>query len=105
MDPVPGGSFQPGEHLAGGFVNSAVSCTCECSAGSKGGARDACPPGAQILSISCSFGENLAKSFVGAPLGSWRPHLGEIPWIRHWNGPESETETDKRSKAKDLQAK
>ena len=67
MDPVPGGSFQPGEHLAGGFVNSAVSCTCECSAGSKGDARDACPPGAQILSISCSFWENLAKTYVGAP--------------------------------------
>ena len=41
---------------------------------------DARPPlGAQILSISCSFWENLAKSYVGAPpLGSWRPLLGEI---------------------------
>ena len=37
------------------------------------------PPGVQILSISCSFWENLAKSYVGAPpLGSWRPLLGEI---------------------------
>ena len=32
----------------------------------------------QILSISCSFWENLAKSYVGAPLGSWHPLLGEI---------------------------
>ena len=40
---------------------------------------DARPPlGVQILSISCSFWENLAKSYVGAPLESWRPLLGEI---------------------------
>ena len=36
------------------------------------------PRGAQILSISCSFWEFLAKSYVGAPLGSSRPHLWEI---------------------------
>ena len=30
----------------------------------------------QILSVSCSFWEILAKSYVGAPC--WRPHLGEI---------------------------
>ena len=37
------------------------------------------PPGVQILSISRSFWEILAKSYVGtSPLGSWRPHLGEI---------------------------
>ena len=37
------------------------------------------PPGVQILSISCSFWEILAKSYVGAPpLGSWRPLLEEI---------------------------
>ena len=36
------------------------------------------PPGVQILSISCSFWENLANSYVGAPLGSWRPLPGEI---------------------------
>ena len=38
------------------------------------------PPGDQILSISCSFKEILAKSYVGAPLPpeSWRPLLGEI---------------------------
>ena len=40
------------------------------SGGSKGGV--------QILSISCNFWENLAKSYVGAPLGSWHPLLGEI---------------------------
>ena len=44
------------------------------------GAMDARLPGVQILSISCSFWENLAKSYVGAPPSSesWRPHLGEI---------------------------
>ena len=36
------------------------------------------PVGVQILSISCSFWENLAKSYVGAPPEGWRPHLGEI---------------------------
>ena len=36
------------------------------------------PPGVQILSILCSFWENLAKSYVGAPLESWRPLLGQI---------------------------
>ena len=35
------------------------------------------PPGGQILSISCSFGEILAKSYVGA-LTSGKS------WIRHW---------------------
>ena len=39
---------------------------------------DAPLPGVQILSISCSFWEILAKSYVGAPLESWHPHLGEI---------------------------
>ena len=38
------------------------------SGGSKGGgARDTPRLGVQILSISCSFWENLAKSSVGAP--------------------------------------
>ena len=37
------------------------------------------PPGSiLILSISCSFWGNLAKSCVGASPGSWLPHLGEI---------------------------
>ena len=47
--------------------------------GSKGAARDASSaPGIQILSISCSFWENLAKSYVGVPLEGWHPNLGEI---------------------------
>ena len=46
----------------------------------RGSAGDAPPPppGVQILSISCSFWEILTNSYVGAPLGSWRPLLGEI---------------------------
>ena len=39
----------------------------------KGGARDAHPPGVQILSISYSFWENLAKLYVGAPPGELAP--------------------------------
>ena len=35
-------------------------------------------PQVQILLISCSFWENLAKSYVGVPLEGWRPHLREI---------------------------
>ena len=31
------------------------------------------PPGVQIFSISCSFWENLAKSYVGAPPGELVP--------------------------------
>ena len=34
-------------------------------------------PQVQILLISCSFWENLAKSYVGVPLEGWRPHLRE----------------------------
>ena len=51
------------------------------SGGSKGGRRGRAPPtppGVQIRSISCSFWEILAKSYVGTPPGSWRPLLGEI---------------------------
>ena len=56
-----------------------VFCHVICSGGSKGGARDACPPlGVQILSISYSFWDILAKWYVGAPPGSWHPLLGEI---------------------------
>ena len=44
------------------------------SGGSKGGAEDAhLPPGVEILSIPCSFWENLAKSYVGTPLGELVP--------------------------------
>ena len=38
----------------------------QCSGGSKGGVTDA-PPRIQILSISCSFWEILAKLYLGAP--------------------------------------
>ena len=47
------------------------------SGGSKGGTRDADPPGAQILSISCSFWENMAKSYVcTSPRGVGAPPRG-----------------------------
>ena len=40
----------------------------------RGGARDAHPPpGAQILSFSCSFWEILANLYVGAPPGELTP--------------------------------
>ena len=42
---------------------------------SKGG-REGRPPGVQILSISCSFWENLAKSYVGAKWGVGTPPQG-----------------------------
>ena len=45
------------------------------SGGSKG--REGRPP-AQIPTISCSFWENMAKSYVSAPPESWRPLLWEI---------------------------
>ena len=49
------------------------------SKGARGTRPPPPPPGVQILSISCSFRENLAKSYVGAPPpGSWRSHLREI---------------------------
>ena len=50
------------------------------------GARGTPPPGgAQILSISCSFWENMAKSYVGAPpRGVGAPSSGKS-WIRHCN--------------------
>ena len=48
------------------------------SGGSKGGRKGRMPPPGPNSSISCSFWEILAKSYVGAPPGSWRPLLGEI---------------------------
>ena len=48
----------------------------------RGGMRDVYPAGGQILSNSCSFWENLAKLYVGTPLGSWCPLLGKS-WIHH----------------------
>ena len=51
--------------------------------GSKGAVRDA--PVVQILSISCSFWENLSKSYVRAPTpqGLAPPTSGKS-WIRHY---------------------
>ena len=52
-----------------------------CIGGSRGGVRDARPPlGVQILSISCSFRENLACSRP-----PWRVHAPPSgkSWIRH----------------------
>ena len=52
----------------------------------RGGARGMRAPGVQILSISCSFWGNLAKSYVGAPPPPWRvgAPTSEKSWIRHW---------------------
>ena len=55
-----------------------------CIGGSRGGVRDARPPlGVQILSISCSFRENLACSRP-----PWRVHAPPSgkSWIRHCSG-------------------
>ena len=42
-----------------------------------GGAPGVHPPWPKIFSISCSFSQNLAKSYVGAPLGGLAPpHTG-----------------------------
>ena len=49
------------------------------SGGSEGGARDAPPPrGSKFFQFHAVFWGNLAKLYVGAPPGSWRPLLGEI---------------------------
>ena len=45
----------------------------------RGGGREGRAPRVQILSISCSFWENLAKLYVGAPTSA-------KSWIRHWLG-------------------
>ena len=44
--------------------------------GSKGSARDACPPGVQILSFSCSFRQKKLKN--KSTFGSWRNPLRKI---------------------------
>ena len=63
---------------------SAKTSTPQSVADLKGGGEGCTPvPGVQILSISCSFWENLPKSYVGAL--SWRvgaPSSGKS-WIRH----------------------
>ena len=50
------------------------------SGGSKGGARDVRPPSPRSKFFQCHavLGGNLAKSYDGATLEGWRPHLGEI---------------------------
>ena len=48
-------------------TNRSVHIVTATSGGSKGGHEGRAPPGVQILSISCSFWENLANSYVGAP--------------------------------------
>ena len=56
---------------------------CEPVADLRGARGTRAPMGVQILSISCSFWEILAKSYVGAPPpGSWHPSSGKS-WIRH----------------------
>ena len=47
------------------------------SGGSKGG-HEGRDPGSKFFQFHAVFWENLAKSYVGAPLEGWRPHLGEI---------------------------
>ena len=42
------------------------------------GRRDSVADLGGIFSISCSFSQNLAKSYVGAPLEGWRPLLRGI---------------------------
>ena len=49
---------------------------CVCSGRSKGARGTRIPPGVQILSISCSFWEHLANSYVGAPWGVGAPNRG-----------------------------
>ena len=50
------------------------------------GVRGTPPTGAQILSISCSFWENMAKSYVGAHPGELAPPLRGKSRIRHCKG-------------------
>ena len=46
------------------------------SGGSKGGAREACPPGVEILSISCSFGKIWQNHMLAPPGESAPPPRG-----------------------------
>ena len=57
------------------FPKNSVKLWDICSGGSKEGreGRVLTPAQVQILSISCSFWENLAKSYVGAPPGKLAP--------------------------------
>ena len=56
-----------------GKVSWSVRLTTQRSLADLRGERDVHPFGVQILSISCSFRENLAKSYVGAPDGGLAP--------------------------------
>ena len=59
------------------------SATCLPAVADLRGARGT-PPGVQIISISCSFWQNLTKSYVGA----WRvgTSTSRKSWIRHCSG-------------------
>ena len=84
--PLPPGAeppLPPGSRLQHTVNERPVRILLECIGGSRGGVRDARPPlGVQILSISCSFRENLACSRP-----PWRVHAPPSgkSWIRHWN--------------------
>ena len=81
-----GGVPQPCPNLfTWGPPSSSPSPSPKFSGGSKGGAWGTRPLlGVQILSISSSFWEILAKSYVGTPRGVGTPSSGKS-WIRHWN--------------------
>ena len=52
----------------GGCTPPPLGTESQTSGGSKGGREGRAPQlGAQVLSISCSFRENMAKSYVGVP--------------------------------------
>ena len=55
--------------------------TCQMEAVAELRGREGLAPQVQNLSISCSFGENLPKSYVDAPLENWCPTSGKS-WIR-----------------------
>ena len=48
------------------------------SGGFRGRFRHAPPYGPNFFSISCSFSQKLAKSYVGTTVEAWRPLLREI---------------------------
>ena len=69
----------PANEITGKMFHSCPSALADLG----GGVRDARPPlGVQILSISCSFRENLACSRP-----PWRVHAPPSgkSWIRHWS--------------------
>ena len=70
--------------FCGACLHSFLASHTPVSGGSKGGGREGrvLLPAVQILSISCSFWENLPKSYVGAPRRVGAPFSGKS-WIRH----------------------